>query len=258
MITSIQACPAEAVETEPEYVLAPNVIFLTVEDGSGRLVDMTAGFHAVPAMGTRMLQETLSNGAAAAAARIAKDYGVAPQQVENDLAAFLYELESQRLLYSRRTRRGGRQHGTSLARALIRPGLYAAHRFLRSPAAKARALQALARLSFALFGWTRTVAVWQEAHAEFPARDADERDADTIVALREVVCTAAATNLVAAACKERALCSWSLARAAGLHASIVVGVFLFPIAAHCWCEAGTETLSDDRERCDQFTPVARW
>jgi hypothetical protein len=258
MIASIQACPAAAAETEPEYVLAPDVIFLTVEDGSGRLLDMRAGFHALPAVGARMLQETLSNGAVAAAARIAKDYGVAQQQVENDLAAFLCELESQGLLCSRHSRRGGRQRGLGLARALVRPGLYAAHRFLRSPAAKARALQALARLFFALFGWTRTVVVWQEAHANFPARPADEHDAETIAALSQAVRTAAATHLVTVACKERALGSWSLARAAGLHASIVVGVFLFPIAAHCWCEVGAQTLSDERERCDEFTPVARW
>ena len=56
----------------------------------------------------------------------------------------------------------------------------------------------------------------------------------------------------------RALCSWSLARAAGLHAALVVGIDLFPIAAHCWCEVGTQTLGDEREHCNSFTPVARW
>lgn len=69
---------------------------------------------------------------------------------------------------------------------------------------------------------------------------------------------AAANHPISVACKERALCSWSLARAAGLHASIIVGVFLFPIAGHCWCKVGTQTLGDDQERCDEFTPVARW
>jgi hypothetical protein len=118
---------------------------------------------------------------------------------------------------------------------------------------------ALARLSFALFGWTRTVAVWQEAHAHFPTRQAGVGDAETIRALDRIVRAAVAGHPIAVACKERALCSWSLARAAaGLHAALVVGIDLFPMAGHCWCEVGTQTLGDDRDRCDHFTPVGRW
>jgi hypothetical protein len=119
-------------------------------------------------------------------------------------------------------------------------------------------LLGLARLSFAAFGWTPTVAVWRKTHAHLPVRQAGDGDAETIRALEETVRAAAAGLPVAVACKERALCSWSLARVAGLHASIVVGVELFPIAGHCWCEVGAHTLSDDREHCDRFTPVARW
>jgi hypothetical protein len=119
-------------------------------------------------------------------------------------------------------------------------------------------LLGLARLSFAAFGWTPTVAVWRNAHAHFPVRQVGESDPEIIGALDQAVSAAAASHLVAVACKERALCSWALARAAGLHAAIVVGVELFPIVGHCWCEAGAHTLGDDRERCDGFTPVARW
>jgi hypothetical protein len=60
------------------------------------------------------------------------------------------------------------------------------------------------------------------------------------------------------ACKERALCCWALARAAGLAATLVVGLQLFPLAGHCWCEVGSWTLSDDRARCDLYTPVIRY
>jgi hypothetical protein len=242
-------------EREAAYCLPPDVILVTVEDGSARLLDMTGGFHAVPAVGARMLKETLANGAIAAATRIAAHYGVARQQVENDLTVFLSELERQGLLCRERSARGD---ASGLARLLLRPSLDATHRLLRSPEAKARTLLALARLSFALFGWSRTVAAWKDAHTRFPARQAGEQDAGTVEGLDRAVRAAVASHPVSVACKERGLCSWSLARAAGLQASIVVGVFLFPIAGHCWCEVGTRTLGDDPERCDEFTPVARW
>jgi hypothetical protein len=116
----------------------------------------------------------------------------------------------------------------------------------------------LAHLSFALFGWSRAVALWQEAHARFPARQPGERDAESIQALGTAVRAAAASHPIRVACKERALCAWSLARAAGLSATLVVGIDLFPIAGHCWCEVGAQPLGDDRDRCDRFTPVARW
>jgi hypothetical protein len=165
-------------------------------------------------------------------------------------------LESQGLLCRQRHRRRDGDFG--LARLLLRPALYAAHRLPRTAAAKARILLASARLSFALFGWAPTLAVWQEAHAHFPERQAGEHEAATIQALDAVVRTAVAGHPVAVACKERALCAWSLVRAAGLNASLIVGIELFPIAAHCWCEVGAQPLGDDRERCIDFMPVARW
>lgn len=256
MIVSIQTRPAIAMVPAPEYSLPPDVFLLTVRDGSARLLDMGGGFHAVPAIGARMLQETLTVGTAAAATQIASDYGVARQQVQDDLAVFLRDLERHGLVCSEHARRRG---GALLpARLLLRPALGAVHRLLKSPDKQARALLGLARLSFALFGWTATVAAWQEAHARFPSRQAGTRDAETIQALDATVRTAVARHPVVVACKERALCSWSLARAVGLDASLIVGIELYPMAGHCWCEVAALPLGDDQDRCDQFTPVARW
>jgi hypothetical protein len=255
MITSIQTCPVPPAERAAEYCLSPNVIIVAVEDGSARLLDMSGRFHAVTAVGARMLQETLTSGTAAAATQIAEDYGVDRQRVQDDLTVFLRDLEKQRLLSTQRNRRRG---GNGLARVLLRPVLRTAHRLPASPQARARTLLGLARLSFGLFGWTRTVAVWKEAHAHFPSRPAGAQDAETIQALDRAVRAAAACHPVAVACKERALCSWSLARTAGLSASLIVGIDLFPIAGHCWCEVGTRPIGEDRERFRHFTPVARW
>jgi hypothetical protein len=257
VITSIQSCPPGPRNAEAEYFLPSDVIFVTIGDGSARLLDMSGSFHAVSAMGVRMLQETLANGSATAAQRIAEDYAVPRQQVQSDLSAFLRELESRDLL----RRQGGRlRRSGSLApaRLLLRPLLHAAHRLARSPERSAHALLALARLSFVLFGWSRTVAVWQEVHARFATRRPGEGDAEAIQALDGAVRAAVASHPIAVACKERALCAWSLARAAGLSATLVVGIDLFPIAGHCWCEVGAQPLGDDRDRCDRFTPVARW
>jgi hypothetical protein len=256
VIVSIQSSPVLTPAQAPEYSLPPDVILVMVRDGSARLLDMAGGFHAVPAVGARMLRETLTIGSTAAATRIAEAYGVAQRQVKDDLAVFLRDLERKGLLYSQRRRR---RRGTLLpARLLLRPALSAAHRLLQSPDKQARVLLGLARLSFALFGWTGTVAAWQEAHARFPSRQAGTRDAEMIQALDRTVRAAVARHPVAVACKERALCSWSLARAAGLDPSLVVGIELFPVAGHCWCEVAALPLGDDQDRCDQFTPVARW
>jgi hypothetical protein len=260
MITDIQTCPALPTEQHGDYFLPPDVILLTIDDGSARLLDMAGSFHAVSSVGARLLQETLASGPDAAVMRVSQNYGVAPQQVRDDLVVFLRGLEKQGLLCSRHGRLS-RRGSFGLARLVLRPSLHAAHRLLRSPNAKGRTLLALARLSCALFGWARTVAVWQDAHAHLPARQADERDAETIQALNSAVRAAAASHPVAVACKERALCSWSLARAAGLHASVVVGIALSPMAGHCWCEVGAQTVGeDDREHREYFyyRPVARW
>src|SRR5215510_11221249 len=115
-IARIENYPSVATTSEAEYVLPPDVIFLTVEDGSARLLDMGGGFHAMPAVGACMLRETLANGVAAAVARIAEDYGVARQQVESDLTVFLSDLESQGLLRGRGSRRDRRSARVGLAR----------------------------------------------------------------------------------------------------------------------------------------------
>lgn len=258
VITGIQTCPAPSAEGVADYFLSPDVMFVTVYDGSARLLDMGGSFHAVPEIGARMLRETLADGEAAAAARIAEHYGVARQQVQDDLTVFLRHLENEGLLCRKRNPGSRRSGSFAVARLLLRPSLSAAHRALRSTQAKARALLVLARLSFALFGWSRTLVVWQEAHAHVPAQQAGEADAETIRRLDKAVLAAVASNPIAVACKERALCSWSLARVAGLHAALVVGIELFPIAGHCWCEVSGQPLGDDREHCDLFTPVARW
>jgi hypothetical protein len=258
MITTTQTRPSLPTAHEPAFFLPPDVIFLTVHDGSARLLDMAGQFHAVPAVGTLMLQESLAHGAEEAANRVAQEYGVEPGQVQNDLEIFLHELQKQGLLCSQRNRRRWGRPTTGLARLVLQPALACIYRAFRSRESKARALLGLARISFGLFGWTRTIAVWQEAHARFPSWQAAQTDEQTARAADQAVRAAAASHPFETECKERALCCWALARSVGLDAALVVGINLFPLAGHCWCEVGSWTLSDDEDRCVAYTPVGRW
>jgi hypothetical protein len=258
MITAIQSGSPLPAADESAFSLPPDVIFVTVHDGSARLLDMAGRFHAVPAVGTLMLRETLSQGTEEAANRVAQEYGVELRQVQHDLDIFLRELEDQGLLCSPRNRQRWRRPGIGLARLFLRPALRCIHWAFRSRQWKARALLGLARISFGLFGWTRTIAIWKEAHARFQPRQADEPQEQTVREVDQAVRAAAASHPFKVECKERALCCWALARAAGLDAAVVVGIDLFPVAGHCWCEVGPWTLSDDQERCVYYTPVGRW
>jgi hypothetical protein len=258
MITTIQTGPSLPVAHEQAYSLPPDVIFVTVQDGSARLLDMAGRFHAVPAVGALMLQETLARGAEEAANRVAQEYGVEPGQVRHDLDVFLRALEDQGLLRSQRNCQRGRRRSLVLARLFLRPALRFVHWAFRSRESKARALLGLARTSFARFGWARTIAVWKEAHARFPSQQPAEPQEQMVREVDQAVRAAAASHPLQVECKERALCCWALALAAGLEAALVVGINLFPMAGHCWCEVGPWALSDDQDRCADYTPVGRW
>jgi hypothetical protein len=255
MTATVRAHAAQPADGRAEHVLPPDVILLKVADGSARLLDMAGSFHAVSEVGARMLQETLAHGVDTAATRIAADYGVDRQRVRDDIAVFLRALEKQRLICSRRNVRRGGKPGP--ARLVLLPLLRAAHR-CKGTAARARMLLIIARLSFGLLGWTRAIAIWKEAHAHLPARQPAASDTEVIEALDKAVGSAAASYPVVVECKERALCAWSLARAAGLEAALVVGVEVYPMAGHCWCEVGTRVVGDSRERAVWFAPVGRW
>src|SRR3989440_8356843 len=89
---------AEADLTDSDYRLAPHVIFLRIQDGSARLLDLGGNFYAISQMGAQMLNESLTVGTATAADRIATEYSAELSHVQNDLHAFLHDLEEKRLI----------------------------------------------------------------------------------------------------------------------------------------------------------------
>src|SRR5688500_13541787 len=105
MIQAILSSERPGTGTEAgEYVLAPDVLLLLVQDGTARLLDMDGCFYALSAIGATMLQETLQHDTTTAAQRIATHYGVQAQRVQGDIETFLAELERRRLIHRREAR----------------------------------------------------------------------------------------------------------------------------------------------------------
>jgi hypothetical protein len=250
---TLATLPAQTTDTTPEYALAPSVLYLPAPDGSGRLFDLDGQFFAISATGAELLAETLGHGPAAAAEIVACRYGVDTEAVRADLETFLAELRRQKLLWCPASGRPPRHRGTT--RPLLAPALRLAYACCRSVRARTWMLLTLARLSFRLFGWTRTLAVWRRCavpggpHGN-PAAVARE--------IGEAVRGAASGYLFGASCKERSLCAWALCRAAGVRATLVLGVNLYPLSSHCWCEYDGEVLTDYADRCENFTPAVRY
>jgi hypothetical protein len=114
-------------------------------------------------------------------------------------------------------------------------------------------LLAAARIFIRIFGWNETRRTWLEQPAHCTAAWTPNADA-----IAEAVRRAAAGHLLGVSCKERSLCCWALCRTAGIPASVVLGISLFPLASHCWCETAAGCLTDFPDRCESFTPVLKY
>ena len=175
-------------------------------------------------------------------------------RVQADLRQFLAGLQSRGVLGGSGRLLGWKPRwpGARIAAAAL--GVF----FKLSLSTRARAATALtlARLSFGLFGWTATVSSWKR---RLPAAEAPPVGADALASsIDEAVRSAAAWHVMGVDCKERALSCWAMARAAGLPATVVVGVELYPLSGHCWCEIGSSIVGDDPQRCRRYAPVFRY
>ena len=237
------------------YALASDVVLLTVDDGSARLLDLDGDFHALPAIGAALLRAALAEGIEPAVRHVAAEYDVDPARVRADLIHLLDDLIRRGLVRTPGARRGARLLRAIAARASIDPAL----RLIRLTCGRrihAALLLICARVSFAVFGWAQTVRTWQ-ACCRSPRLSAQQGHEDAIAAIDAEIRDWAA-RLPLMACKERALCCWYLLSMRGIPATLMVGVQLFPLMGHCWCEADGRVLTDFSDRCDAFTPIARY
>jgi hypothetical protein len=234
-----------------DYDLTPHVALLLAPDGTARLLDMGGGFFALSAVGARMLQGTLERGSAATVRELARHYRTGEERVRADLGRLLQQLQRQRLL-----RLAGKRRPDPLlwlATAVV-PCLWLI-RWLPAGGVRAAVVLTLAKLALVCFGWARTVAVWRFG---LRGREGGPADAAGLDAMDQTVQRIAAGHPLPMACKERALACWALLRWSGVPAALVVGVELFPLTGHCWCEAGGRTWSDYADNCDSYTPVIRY
>lgn len=253
MIQSIIHAKADL--TNSDYCLAPHVLFLRIQDGSARLLDLGGNFYTISQTGAQMLYETLKVGTATAAACIAQEYHVELSHVQNDLHAFLHDLEKKRLISHTQSPRRLFQKRNILPFLVLMPLLRCISVCPASLEKKTWALLTLASLSIRLFGWPKTIASWHYYLRKYASRCATTELEPFAKHIDQVVCTAAAQHPLHVECKERALSCWWPLSSAGFSAKLVLGVDLFPLECHCWCEAGQFVVSDDQDRCEEFIPV---
>lgn len=253
MITGLLDCrPFVADSSRAEFLLKEDVVVVFAQDDSARLLDMAGEFHAISAVGAAMLREALNQDLERAARTLAEQYRTPEDVIRQDLLEFVTELENVGLL-RRRGNTNRRPKWQQWTTGILGAALWLLQARFGSPVRRATRLMTLARISCRLFGWSRTVAAWQRAFSM--------RKSPTSYSAQEIdefVRAAAACHILTVECKERGLACWALLRQAGVAAECVVGINLFPLEGHCWCEAGSIILSDYPDRCQTFFPVLRY
>ena len=258
LITSVLSSPGKP-SHHNSYSLSKNVVLLMVKDGTARLLDLEGGFYATTVTGARILETALQQDAELACQTLAAEFRIDARKIKADMDSFLLTLQRKRLLVTPHSKQPQRRSAKKICSWLMVPILYIANRaFRKSPKKRAGTLLTLAYVSTRLFGWTNTIGIWKR----FSITDSQVQnvkpldDACRWSDLEATVMRAIASHPFNINCKERALCSWALARSAGFSSRIVLGVDLFPAAIHCWCESGSRIMADRYEgKCDRYTPV---
>ena len=202
-----------------------------------------------------MLTETLNSGRAKAVETITRLWDVESERVEADLDALLASLLKERLIVPASEASPRIEWAESLAGRVVLALVRLTCLVRRSTAGQASGLLTVAKFSCRWLGWPKTVRAWQHS---FPLSDeplqgsAAEASRQTVDA---AVRAALAHSTMYHACKERGLTAWALARRAGLSPTLVIGISLFPMHAHCWAQMGGTFLGDSPERCLQYRPV---
>lgn len=249
--------------TQNNYRLAPHVILLRIQDGSARLLDLGGNFYALSETGAQMLNETLQMGTTTTAIHIATEYHAELSHVQNDLDLFLRNLEKKGLITHTQRSRGASQNTKFFPSLVLLPLLRSILACPFSLEKKTWALLALASVAVRVFGWPETVASWRRALGHVPTQKHPLSSNTTELEqatkhIDKVVRSIAASHPFHVECKERALSCWWLLCSAGFSAQLVLGISLFPLECHCWCEVGPFVVSDDQDRCEQFTPILRY
>jgi len=241
-----------------EFTLSRDVVLLVLKDGSARLLDFNGSFYGLSATAAEMLQQFLTVGREAAARTVADSYSTDVSRIEGDLDLLVRDLLRRGLLRKRGEASVGYAMGSNAAYLFTAPLLWITRAVTnRSFRTRAWALLTIANFSVTVFGWSKSITAWQ--HFFRSAIHTDEAPTDAVVyEIDAVTRDVGACHLLRIECKERALCCWAMLRMMGEAAELVVGVNLYPLASHCWCEVGSIVLTDFEDKCACYTPILRY
>jgi Transglutaminase-like superfamily len=234
-----------------EIVLNTDVVLVWANDGSARLLDLKGSFYVLDRVAAQMLGCTLDSGRTSCVESLAKLFSVSEERLTADLESLLDQLMRCRVIRSV-GELGEEATWFSWEKFLIAPALTLLRSRWISDPARIWSLLLLARTSFSLCGWTRTVAVWNRNVPGSVFRSADVNE------ITETVRRMSARHWFNVKCKERAMCCWTLLRWLGVSSSLVVGISLFPLRGHSWCVLNDEILADDADYVRMFTIVKNY
>jgi len=211
-------------------------------DGGIRLLNLRGGFFALDAAASCTARALVEGG-----------HGVA---VTEEVRSLARELEGAGLLEAGSD---GSSANPTLGDRISR-GLVTFVRPSPEPETFGRRLLPVLKLALAATNWECAVelcaaAIRRDARRTTPAAT---KRGETLAGLDRVARRVAARSTFRAECKERALLFWTLAGRLGVAVELVVGVRLYPLEGHCWCEDGGVHLSDDATRCMMFRPIRRY
>jgi hypothetical protein len=257
-ISTFVAADQDHASSNRAVFLALDTVYLSVGDGSGRLLSLGSDFYALSATAADMLQRLLRKPMEMVVEELTFSYDISKRQIRNDLHNLLTELQQKNLVFLS-VKTGNARRKNKLEPS---PFLFPLLRYLWGlPANRSDIvwwLLAIARVGFHLWGWSTSVTCWQKFLKIRHTVQNDAASADRAETIDATIRHSAARHLMGMGCKERALACWFLLLRADIPADLVLGVNLYPLASHCWCESEGEIYSDDAERCGRYKEILRY
>ncbi len=239
------------------YRLGTHVILLLLIDRTARVLNLEGDFHALSETAAALLRALLQTDIDAEAQRLACRYQVALPRIRHDLETCARTYLQIGVI--RPTTQPSPDASTPTSRVLIQMLGMAQRPTGRRLERQVWWLLPLFYLATRRWGWPATLRGCQQVVSRLDRREAVTGSPPvTPDGIEAAVIAVAARHPVPVACKERALAAWWLLRANGVPAQLVLGVELFPLASHAWCELAGRVIADLPERCARFTPVVRY
>jgi hypothetical protein len=257
-LTVITTVDQDGAIPKPGARLASDTLYVGVGDGSGRLLSLKGDFFALSPASAEILELLLVRPLKAALQELYSIFDAPESLIRKDVSNLLTALHRRRLITSnsRYQRVGNQKYDAPLT---IQSALL--NTFWRVPVGcsqAAWALLALARLSCRLWGWSTSLACWKRFLSYRCAYCRRAGYLERAAAIDETVRRVASRHPMGMSCKERALVCWFLLAKVNIPADLVLGINLYPLSSHCWCESSGHVFSDDWERCRRYEAIYRY